>query len=201
MARLLLKSNGLDDLFIELKLGVNRLGRSPANDFAIDDPTVSARHCEIALDDKGIRVHDCDSTNGTYIDGQPVSDGRLVAGQVLRLGEIELLVESTNFNIAIPRFELPCQPAPPVVLSDGSLICPRHVGSQARYQCTHCREVMCETCVHRLRRRGGKFLTLCPLCSHQCELIGGEKKTKRPLFAFLRETIKLHFFPNSRTQA
>ena len=46
------------------------------------------------------------------------------------------------------------RPAPPVVLSNGSLLCPRHPESEARYRCTHCHEVMCESCVHRIGRRG-----------------------------------------------
>ncbi len=199
MARLCIQSKGFDNQLIELKLGVNRLGRSPANDFEIDDPTISAEHCEIVLGDQELRVHDCNSTNGTYVDGQPICDGIVRAGQRLRLGEIELLVESTEVKIAIPHFEVP-RPAPPVVLSNGSLLCPRHPQSEARYRCTHCHEVMCESCLHRLRRRGGKTLTLCPLCSYPCELVGGEKKKrKRSLLAFLRETIKLPLFRLSRT--
>ena len=50
---------------------------------------------------------------------------------------------------------------------------------------------MCETCVSKLRRRGGKVLKLCPLCSHQVELIGGEKKKKRGFLDLLQKTIKL----------
>ncbi len=198
MARLSVKSKGFDNQLIELKLGINRLGRSPANDFEIADATVSAEHCEIVLGEHEVRVHDCNSTNGTYVDGRPICDGTVRAGQTLRLGEIELLVESTEVKIAIPYFEVP-RPAPPVMLSNGSLLCPRHPLSQARYRCTHCHEVMCESCVHHLRRHGGKTLNLCPLCSYQCELLGGEQtKKKRSLLAFLRETIKLPLFRLSR---
>ncbi len=194
MARLHVTSEGFEGQLIELKLGINRLGRHPANDFEIDHPTVSSRHCEIILSQDEVRVRDCSSTNGTFVDGQVVWDSPLTPGQTLRLGDVELLVESTEFNIAIPRFELP-RPAPPVVLSDGSLICPRHKERRARYQCTHCHEVMCEGCIHRLRRRGGKMLDLCPLCGQHCELMGSEHpKKKRPLFAFLQRTIKLAFF-------
>ncbi len=197
MARLLLRSKGFDRQVLELNLGVNRLGRSPVNDFEIDHPTISATHCEIILNEKELRVHDCNSTNGTFVDGHPISDCALRPGQMLRLGDIELLVESIEFNIAIPRFEVP-RPAPPVVLSDGALVCPRHPDARAIYQCANCHEVLCEDCVHRMRRRGGKILKLCPLCSHQCELIGGEKKKKKPLFAFLQRTIKLPFLRSHR---
>src|ERR1043166_3462475 len=180
MARLVLRSGEQAERVIELYMGVNRFGRSPDNHFQIDHPSVSARHCEIVLAANDVVVRDCNSTNGTFIAGEQIQESPLVAGQSLFLGDVELFVESTDATVAIPKFSVPL-PAPPVVLTDGSLICPRHSRSHATYQCTHCREVMCDACVHRLRRRGGKLLKLCPLCSHQCEPIGGEKKRRKSL--------------------
>ncbi|HZR19878.1 MAG TPA: FHA domain-containing protein [Verrucomicrobiae bacterium] len=192
MAKLLIQSPGFNNQVINLNLGVNRFGRSPGNDFIIEHATISSKHCEIALSNGEVIVRDCGSTNGTYINGEPVMEATLAAGQILRLGDVDLLVESTDVTIAIPKFELP-KPAPPIVLTDGSLVCPRHKRANAAYQCTHCREVMCEECVHRLRRRGGKLLRLCPLCSHAVEPIGGEKKKKKTFLGFLQRTVKLPF--------
>jgi FHA domain len=192
MAKLLIKSPGFNNQVISLNLGVNRFGRSPGNDFVIEHATVSSRHCEIALGDGNIIVRDCGSTNGTYINDQPVMEAKLTAGQILRIGDVDFLVESTDVTIAIPRFEIP-RPAPPVVLTDGSLVCPKHKEARATHQCTHCHEVLCDECVHRLRRRGGKLLKLCPLCSHPCEPIGGEKKKKKSFLGFLQRTVKLPF--------
>jgi hypothetical protein len=197
MARLLIKSEGFGDQVIELRLGVNRVGRSPANDFQIEHPTVSASHCEILLGGDGILVRDCASTNGTFIEGHPIREAKLSTGQTLRLGEVKLLVESTDVTVAIPKFEVP-RPAPPVVLSDGSLICPRHPEARVTHQCTHCLEVLCDECVHRLRRRGGRTLKLCPLCSHKCRPLAGEKRRKKFFFGLFRKTVKLPFF-NSKT--
>jgi FHA domain len=193
MATLVIKSVELGNRVIELNLGVNHLGRSPDNDFHIEHPTVSAWHCEIVLTDDGVVVRDCGSANGTFLDGEQVKEAKLSAGQTLHLGEVELLVETTDLIIAIPSFDM-SRPAPPVVLADGSLICPRHPQAHATHQCTHCREVLCDACVHRLRRRGGKLMKLCPLCSHPCVLIGGEKKKKKSLFGLWRKTVKLPFF-------
>jgi len=108
-------------------------------------------------------------------------------------------VETTEVTIAIPKFEMP-QPAPPVVLSDGSLICPRHPKARATHQCTNCREVLCDDCVHRLRRRGGKLVRLCPLCSHLCVPLRGEKREKKSLFGLLRKTVKLPFFHGAKSK-
>ncbi len=184
---------------IELKLGVNRFGRGPANDFQLEHSTVSSRHCEIVLEAEGLVVRDCNSTNGTYLDGKRVREAKLTAGQVLRLGDVELFVETTEVKVAIPKFDLP-RPAPPVVLSDGSLLCPRHPEAHVTHQCTRCKEVMCDACVHRLRRRGGKLLLLCPLCSHRCEPLGGRKPRKRSVLAFLRKTVKLPFWRGKEEQ-
>ena len=197
MASLVLQSEGFRSRVIELKLGHNRLGRSPANDFPIEHPTVSAHHCDITLGADGVVACDCNSTNGTFLDGQRIREAPLQAGQVLRLGDIELLVERTEVMVEIPKFEVP-RPVPPVVRPDGSLMCPRHPHAPATHQCTHCREVLCDDCVHRLRRRGGKVLKLCPLCSRLCEPIGGEKKKKRSLLQVFQKTFKIPFLSGSK---
>jgi pSer/pThr/pTyr-binding forkhead associated (FHA) protein len=192
MARLVVKAAETGPQVIELNLGVNRLGRSPANNFQIEHATVSTTHCELVLADDGVLVRDCASTNGTFVDGKRIEEARLAAGQTLRLGDVELLVETTEVNIAIPKFDVP-RPAPPVVLPDGSLICPRHPKARATHQCTHCREVLCDACVHRLRRRGGKVMNFCPLCSHPCLPITSEKPKKKSIFSLWRKTVKLPF--------
>src|SRR5947209_8106880 len=197
MARLLLKSIDFGDQVIDLKLGVTRIGRSSKNDFQIEHPTVSAVHCELTLDGNSILLRDCESTNGTFVAGEPVKEARLLTGQSFCLGDVEFLVESTEASVAIPHFEV-ARPAPPVMLKDGSLLCPRHPLVHATHQCTSCLEILCDSCVTRLRRRGGKLLKLCPICSNKVELIGGAKPKKRSLLGFLHKTVKLPFLRNSK---
>jgi hypothetical protein len=200
MARLVMKSGGHGDRVIELVLVVNRFGRSPENHFQIEDPTVSARHCEITLTSEGAKIRDCASTNGTFINGHRVGEARFSTGQTLHLGDVELLVESADVTFAIPKLET-FRPAPPVALADGSLICPRHLDARAAYQCTHCREVLCDACVHSLRRRGGKSRKLCPLCSYECVKIGVEtKKMRKSLLSRLRYTVKLPFLSHRKSR-
>jgi hypothetical protein len=197
MASLLIKSAEFGSRVIDLNLGINRFGRSPENDFQIEHPTVSATHCEILLAGEGVLVRDCASSNGTFVDGARIEQAILSAGQTLHLGEVELLVETTEVTVTIPKFDLPC-PAPPVVLPDGSLICPRHPHACATHKCTHCKEVLCDACVHRLRRRRGKLLKLCPLCSHPCVPIESEKPKKRSFLGLWSKTVKLPFLHGSR---
>ena len=155
MATLVIKSGDLEGRILQLKMGVNRFGRGPKNDFQIEHASVSLHHCEVLLRDGEVRIRDLDSTNGTSLEGKAIKESVLQAGQTMHLGDVELLVESTDVSIAIPVFDKPL-PAPPVVLSDGSLICPRHKQARATHQCTHCREVLCDACVNRLQRKGGK---------------------------------------------
>ncbi len=199
MARLLKKNGAGESEILELNLGLNCFGRDPENHFPINHSTVSAHHCDITLTADGILLRDCNSTNGTFLNGEPVQQAVLTAGQVLRLGDVELLVETTEVKIAIPEIIRP-RPAPPVVLPNGAMLCPRHAESPVTHRCTHCHSVLCDTCVTRLRRKGGKTLKLCALCSHAVEMIAAEKPKKKSFFAKLTATIKLPFVRSKRDE-
>jgi pSer/pThr/pTyr-binding forkhead associated (FHA) protein len=193
MARLVLKAPEVEIQAMDLHLGVNRVGRSPDSDFVINHTTVSTNHCEFILSADGVLLRDCNSTNGTFVNGDPVQEARLLAGQTVTLGSVEMLVESTEADVVIPQYERP-RPKPPVVLADGGMVCPRHANAEAKYKCTHCREIMCNECIHVLRRKGGTPLFLCPLCSHKCEPIQSlTPKKKKSFVEFLQETVKLRF--------
>jgi hypothetical protein len=195
MARLLIQTQGLDGRTLELRLGVNRVGRDEQNDFPITHPSVSSHHCELILSNDGVVLHDLDSTNGSFVNGQPVSEVWLEPGQRVRLGDVELLVESTEINVAIPKFERAVEPPkPPLVLEDGSCVCPRHTDLLATFKCTHCGEVMCSGCVRMMRRQGGQPLFLCVICHNKCERIVTEKaKAKKGFLGFLQDTVRFKF--------
>jgi hypothetical protein len=190
LARLLIKSEGLEGQVIVLKLGINRLGRNPSNDHVVEHPTVSGLHCELTCVDGTILVRDCESTNGTFFRGDRIHEVSLSAGQTFFMGDVELLVETTEISISVPHIEV-ILPAPPVVKQDGSLECPRHPDASVTHQCTNCKEVMCKDCVRRIRRRGGKLLELCPLCSSRCVQINAPRKKKKSLLGFFTKTAKM----------
>lgn len=195
MAKLLVKTEGIKNPILELRLGVNRVGRDPENHLQIDHPTVSALHCEMELSGNALVVRDCDSTNGTYVNGQRVTQAALQTGQTFQLGDVELFVETAEVTVAIPAHGEP-PPAPPVILPDGTMLCRRHPQSPVTYQCTQCHEVMCSACVHHLRRQGGKTFHLCPLCSKPCKPLGVEPPKKRSFFQQFKHTVKLQFTRN-----
>lgn len=194
MARLLVKTDGVNTKLIDLKLGANRVGRHPDNDFSIEHPTISSVHCEIVLMDSGVVLRDLESTNGTFVNDKPVREAKLSPGEIVRLGDVELLVESVDAKIAIPQFADFDLPAPPVVRKDGAMACSRHPHAPVSHRCTACKEIMCEACVHRLRRKGSKkILLLCPHCSGAVEPLHGPAKTKKKSFfeRIVGETVKM----------
>lgn len=195
MARLIVKTQGLGLGALELRLGVNRVGRDPKSDFPITHASVSGHHCEFILSNDGVLLHDCGSTNGSFINSQPVTEAWLEPGQTVRLGDVEFSVESTDVQIGIPKIEREAPKPPPVVRVDtGELMCPRHTENRAVFQCTRCKEVMCTSCVRMMRIHGGRPLFLCCLCHEKCERIGGEPvKEKKGIFSFLQDTVRLKF--------
>ena len=73
MPQLHVKSGSRAAQRIELLPGVIRLGRNPTNDYSFEDATVSARHCEVTMEDGAVRVSDMGSTNGVEHNGQRIS--------------------------------------------------------------------------------------------------------------------------------
>jgi len=178
MPKLIVKSGEAQGESIELRPGVNRLGRGRHNDFPIEHPTVSTVHCEITCDERAVLVRDCGSTNGTFINGNLITESRLNPGETLHLGVVEMVLETEPMTIAIPRVDFAEAPAPGL-LPDGSEPCFKHPEVRARRQCTQCQKCFCEPCIHTLRRVGGKVLKLCPLCSGPCAIIPGREEGPR----------------------
>ncbi len=94
MPKLVVLSQGLAGLSYELKTDKITVGRVEDNSFQVLDPSVSSHHCEILLKGNDVIVRDLNSTNGTFINGKQVSgEASIPAGQVLRLGQVEIRVE------------------------------------------------------------------------------------------------------------
>ena len=70
------------------------IGRVEDNAFQIAEPSVSSRHCEILLQGGEVLVKDLNSTNGTFINGEKITERVLKPGQTLRLGNIELKLDA-----------------------------------------------------------------------------------------------------------
>ena len=75
----------------EFPLGKERItiGRKPANDIQLDDPTVSGQHAAILMLQNAY-IEDLNSTNGVMLNGKKISRRQLSHGDVIRIGRHEL---------------------------------------------------------------------------------------------------------------
>ena len=186
MARLIVQSKEQrTGQVIDLKPGVTRFGRSALNDYPLNDPSVSDRHCEVLVDHDLVLVRDLGSTNGTFINRQPVTEATLYAGQILQIGPLEMLLDAEEIRVALPELPTPTRPdaVTPAKLKDGYAACLNHAQRHAVWECSFCGRQHCDECVRKLRRVGGAFLKFCPACSNQCklsawaEMMRGKKKS------------------------
>src|SRR5882724_9881096 len=96
MAKLVLLSAGMTGRAHELKVDKTTIGRVDDNTFPIAEPSVSSHHCEVVLRGSDVVIKDLNSTNGTYINGEKITESVLKPGQILRLGQIELRLETAD---------------------------------------------------------------------------------------------------------
>ncbi|HEV8582423.1 MAG TPA: adenylate/guanylate cyclase domain-containing protein [Thermoanaerobaculia bacterium] len=64
------------------------VGRTAACDLPIQDPTVSRRHADFEIVDGGLRVRDLGSLNGTFLNGERITEATAVAGDSLSFGKV-----------------------------------------------------------------------------------------------------------------
>jgi pSer/pThr/pTyr-binding forkhead associated (FHA) protein len=94
MPRLVLLSEGYAGRTCELKTETTTVGRVSDNAFEIPESSVSSHHAEIVLKGDEILIRDLDSTNGTFINGEKVTEAILKPGQILRFGTVELKIDT-----------------------------------------------------------------------------------------------------------
>src|SRR5207249_3328380 len=94
MAKLVVLSERFTGLTCELKADKTTVGRLEDNAFQISEPSVSSHHCELTRRGVELLVKDLNSTNGTFINGEKVAEAVLKPGQILRLGQVEMRLES-----------------------------------------------------------------------------------------------------------
>jgi hypothetical protein len=125
MVRIVVQPGSPSAWEIKLKAGANSFGRSPANDFTLNDPSVSGSHCQIVVENGNVIIKDLGSTNGTYVNRSAVKEAALQPGQTIHLGSLEL-----RFDTDGPAFSGAAQPAaaPASVAGAPPLPPPRAVG-------------------------------------------------------------------------
>ena len=69
------------------------IGRAPTNFIQVDDTEASRTHCQITPRDGYLQIVDMNSHNGTFIDGTPTTQGKLMPGGELKVGDAVFVYE------------------------------------------------------------------------------------------------------------
>jgi pSer/pThr/pTyr-binding forkhead associated (FHA) protein len=113
MAKLVILTQGMTGRAHELKVDKTTVGRVEDNAFQIAEPSVSSHHCEVLLRGNEVVVKDLNSTNGTFINDEKITESVLKPGNTLRLGHIELRLEDgANAAPVAPASAPASAPAP-----------------------------------------------------------------------------------------
>jgi hypothetical protein len=102
MPKLLIRSESGESNSHDLVEETYTIGRAPENSIRLEDVSVSGRHAEIMVVAQNCYLKDLGSTNGTVVNGQPVTETQLRAGDRIRFGKVEACFECEAVTAAQP---------------------------------------------------------------------------------------------------
>jgi adenylate cyclase len=83
------------------------VGRAVTSDVPIYNPTISRRHAEVALSDRGVKVKDLGSSNGTFLNGARVTEAEASTNDIVTFGKVAFKVIEVTPPIARPKVVAP----------------------------------------------------------------------------------------------
>jgi hypothetical protein len=92
-AQLAVRTPGQPVSRLNVRVGTIRLGRALDNEIVLADDKVSRRHGQISIRLGMLVYTDLGSTNGSYLNGAPVTEIALGPGDVLQIGSSTITVE------------------------------------------------------------------------------------------------------------
>jgi pSer/pThr/pTyr-binding forkhead associated (FHA) protein len=94
--------SGEDRRVIPLDREVVNVGRSRQNHVILDDQRVSRHHAQLRLRFGRYTLYDLDSRSGTLVNGQPVQEWVLQPGDVIALGDVNLIYTEDTDGLSDP---------------------------------------------------------------------------------------------------
>src|SRR6478752_7708989 len=85
----------------DIEASVIRIGARRGNDVQLTDAKVSGLHCEIRLDERGYRLRDLDSTNGTFVGGFRINDVYIQPGAQISVGGTRMRFEPLGESVEV----------------------------------------------------------------------------------------------------
>jgi DNA-binding NtrC family response regulator len=83
------------------------VGQSPVCDVKLTDRAASRRHASLEVTERGLRLTDLGSTNGTYIGSLPVVQLYLQGGETVGIGKTKLRVSARRVTMPPPELSAP----------------------------------------------------------------------------------------------
>src|SRR5262245_28985887 len=179
MAKLIVNPTSSSRREISLGRTLLSIGRDPSNDLVLPDAMVSRRHAVIEYRGSQYYLRDCNSSNGSVINGDRVSEKSLRDGDVVAIGSARLLFrEEVELDLAGKVVQHPSAPR---------LSCP---ACEAQYRKG---DLFCRGCGAKLPEPSGPPKEVCAECgtavllpAHFCNACGA--KLPRPAGADEEET-------------
>jgi len=117
--RLIIKQGPVPGKVFEIAKQVITIGRDVKSDFVVNDAEVSRSHTRLTVQSDGCLVEDLASTNGSFVNGQRITTGKMIrTGDVLGLGETVLMdfvfVPDAEATVIAPPMGLP-EPSTPAL--------------------------------------------------------------------------------------
>ncbi len=82
-----------------LEFAVSTVGRGSENTIVLADSATSVNHAEIRFDGNNFVLRDKDSTNGTFNQGERITEVTLQLGDTIRVGETEMTFSCEGFEL------------------------------------------------------------------------------------------------------
>jgi uncharacterized RDD family membrane protein YckC len=110
MAKLVLNPNSSHWREIPLTRSLVSIGRDPSNDVVLTDAMVSRRHAVIEFRSSQYFIRDCNSSNGSLVNGDRVSEKNLRDGDLLAIGTARFLFRDENVDASAKVVQHPSSP-------------------------------------------------------------------------------------------
>jgi len=135
MAQLTFNPNSPSAWSVTLKEGENTIGRADDNDVCTGEGGVSSHHCRVSLNQGVVTITDLNSTNGTSVNGHPITQATWSPGQIIHLGQLPVRLEGAGpipvATLVTAPTAAPSAPAaePPAPLTKSPMRLRIHTGS------------------------------------------------------------------------
>lgn len=149
MAKLILNPTSPARRDFPLPRTVLSIGRDPSNDLVLPDAMVSRRHAVIECRGSQFYLRDCNSSNGSLVNGDRVSERGLRDGDLVAIGTVRLMFREEAEPVE-PGAKVVQHPSAP------RLVCP---GCQADYRKG---DLFCRQCGARLQQADPRVV--CTAC-------------------------------------